>query len=430
MKKYKKFSILFLFMMLPICSVYALTLEEAVNKTLKNNFYLQSKQKEVNSKKYEIKAASAAKYPSLFFSATYTLLDEKKTQPFTTPFFSEKITMSEKEYFDIFTGVKINLYTGGLISSNIKTKKLEYESSKSILSEEQLKIIFKTKKAYLDILRLYSSKKIAEDYVKSLTSHLNDTKLMYDQGLVPYIDILQTEVKLSEAKQKLTTITNNIKVAKSHLSTLMGEKLNDNYHVESLNYNIPNKLPVDQLYNIAEKNRPILQSLKTQIKVADQIITATKSQFKPKIYLIGGYKYSDMLEDINPKGNFLIQAGISFNLDWNKPFKETEARKEIKYAIIKNRENLKLKVLLEVKKAIEDLNSAKENLKAAKDAVTKAKEYHRILNLKYKEGLANNSDLLDAKAMLTDALMREKNAYYNIIEKYFAIEKAIGKELR
>ncbi|KAA0258034.1 TolC family protein [Deferribacter autotrophicus] len=430
MKKYKKYLILPLFIFLSLNNIYALTLDEAVNKALKNNFYLLSKEKELNSKKYEINAADAAKYPSLFFNATYTLLDEKKTQPFTTPFFSQEITMSEKEYFDIFTGLKLNLYTGGLITSNIKIKKLEYESAKSMLSEEQLNIIFNTKKAYLDILRLYANKKIAEDYIKSLTRHLHDVKLMYDQGLVPYIDILQTEVKLSEAKQKLTIVTNNIKVAKSHLSTLMGEKLNDSYQVESISYKIPDKLLINHLYSIAEKNRPILQSLKTQIKLADQMVTATKSQFKPKIYLLGGYKYSDMLENVDPKGNFLIQAGISFNLDWNKPFKETEAKKEIKYAIIKNKEDIKLKVLLEVKKAIEDLNSAEDNLKVAKDAVAKAKEYHRILNLKYKEGLANNSDLLDAEAMLTEALMREKNAYYDIIEKYFAIEKAIGKELR
>ncbi|MGA1863064.1 TolC family protein [Deferribacter thermophilus] len=424
-------NVIYLIILILIVSInsFAISIENAVIKALENNYALKYKSKLVESKKFEYEASKANRYPSFIFDGKYTLLDDKKTEPFNTPFGAQDITILEKEYFEIFTGFRLNLYTGGLVTSSIEAKSHEQKIEKFKFLEEKNELIFKTKKAYLDILKLYSHKNVLEEYLKSLNKHLSDIKIMYEQGIVPYIDILQTEVKVEEVKQKTIDIENKIDVAKFNLATLMG--VDDiSFNVEDINNNLIFNLNLENLLRIAEENRAILKSFDENIFLIDSLKGVTKSGFLPKIYIQGGYQYSNSVDEVEPKGNFLIQVGINYTLEWSKPFYETKAKNSMKYALIKYKNDTKLKIFLEVQNAYKSFETAKKNLELAKTQEKKAKEYFRIIDLKYKEGLASNTDLLDANAMLVEAQMNIKNAHYDMLEKYFALEKAIGKELR
>jgi outer membrane protein TolC len=146
----------------------------------------------------------------------------------------------------------------------------------------------------------------------------------------------------------------------------------------------------------------------------------------PKIYIQGGYKYSDNVYNLSPEGGFTVQAGVDFNLDWGKPFKEVKARKHLTYKLQNIKRNTELKILMQVKRAYENYQAAKSNYNVAKSSFEEAKEFFRITKLKYSNGLASNTDVLDAETMLTNAKSNEKKAYYEILKAYFEIENAIG----
>lgn len=415
-------------------NIFALTIDEAVESAINNNHLLKALKSETKSSQYETEAAKSLNMPSIFFDTSYTLLDdEKKLTVQMAPGISTSVTQVKDNYFDANVGVKYNIYSGGAISSNINIKRLREKATNENFLEFKNNLIFQVKKSYVETLKLIALKDIAISHYNALESHYNDIQKFYAQGLVAQIDLLQTNVKLKEAKQYLTKIESQINVAKSSLSMLIRDNIDSKdieiteikvFDYDDVTFNL------QDLYEKAVNNRPVIKQLNTEIAALKESKNLIKSDFNPKIYVAAGYSYSNQNDDIEPKGGFFGKLGLNFDLQWNKPSKEISAVSEKIIALNQKRLNTILQIKLEVKDAFENYITARENLKVAKTALKEAEEYFRIVKLKYSNSLASNSDVLDAEAMLTSALNNEKNAYYDLIISYYQIEKTIGNNLR
>ena len=209
----------------------------------------------------------------------------------------------------------------------------------------------------------------------------------------------------------------------------MGETPSYEYTVEEVNENI-NEIPnFKELNEIAKKHRPLLKQLDFKIDSVAQNENLSKSSLLPKVYVKGGYQYSNSMEGIEPEGGFMLEAGVNFKLDWNKPFEDMKASKQAVYQVQNLKRNADLRISMQVKRAYENYKTAVSNHKVALSALDEAKEYFRITKLKYANGIASNTDVLDAETMLTNAKANEKKSFYNILNAYFSIESAIGTNL-
>jgi len=427
-KQLKKLGAFLIIFALITSNLNSLTLKEAIKIALKNNFEINSKAHELKSSEYLIGSAKSLKMPSFFITSSYTYLDSPKKMDISyPPYFSEKIKVSEKDYIDLVTGINLNVYTGGFINSKIHSAKYLYKIKKAQLSEKKLDVIYATQIAYLTVLELKSFKKIAQKHIEALLSHLKDVKDYYHQGLVPYVDILQTEVKLKKAEQNLTKIENDIITAKANLSIIMGLSPDENFTLKDVKVPLKEKLYLKNLYKIALEKRPYLKMIKYNLSRIEWEIEGKKSEIKPKFSITSGYKYSDIQDNIENKGNFFIQGALKFNIDWDKTFKEINALKEEKISIKFQLLSAKSKILFGVKKALNDFKTSLKNLEVAKSEVKSAKEYFRIVKLKYKNGLSDNTDVLNAEAMVISAMMREKTDYFNALKKFFLIKRVTGE---
>ncbi|MBZ4672373.1 MAG: hypothetical protein JG762_603 [Deferribacteraceae bacterium] len=422
-----------LLMLLVSSNIFALNIDEAVQNALQNNHILKFYESSVKSSKYDTESSKSLQMPSFFLDSSYTLLDkEKKLNVEIAPGITSSMTQVKDKYFDATVGIKYNIYTGGAVSSNININRYKEESVKQNYLEFKNELIFQVKKQYAEILKLLAQKEIAQRHLDALNNHYSDVKNFYKQGIVAELDLLQTDVKLKEAKQSLTKIDNYIKVAKSALSLLINSNIeSSDFPLTELNQNtIEKTIKIDTLYEEAVKNRPIIKQIEAEINALNESKKTIKSGYLPKIYAAGGYTYNNQNDEISPKGGFFGKLGIQMNIDWDYPTKKLKSVSEKLIALNQQRLNTILKVKLEVKEAYETYQTALLNLEVAKSAVDEAKEYNRIIKLKYDNGLASNSDVLDGQALLTTALSNEKNAYYDLFITYFQIEKTIGKNLR
>jgi len=424
--KFLNFLIIFILLSM---NLHSLTLKEAIDLALKNNYSIKSQVHEVDSSKYLIKSAKSLKMPSFFVDYSYTKLNSSKYINFTIPpYLKIKEKMTEKDYVDFVAGVRLNIYLGGLIPSNIRVQEFNLKSKMYELQELKSDIIYNTEIAYLAILELKAYKKIAEKHLQSLISHLYDVKNYYNQGLVPYVDILQTDVKVKEAKQNLTKVENSIEVAKTNLAIIMGMDPEYKFTLSNINrFNVKLNTNLNDLYKIAEKNRALLKKIKAEISKIDNLINVKKSEYKPKFIISSGYKYSQMEADVENRDTYFIKGDLKFNLDWDKAFQDVNALKEKKISLEMKYLDIKSKIFLGIKKAYKEYHTALNNLTVAKSEVKTAREYFRIIKLKYKEGLADNTDVLDAESMLTKAKMEERTDYFNVLKKYFLIKRLIGE---
>ena len=84
--------------------------------------------------------------------------------------------------------------------------------------------------------------------------------------------------------------------------------------------------------------------------------------------------------------------------------------------------------MLEVKQAYQDLKVAQENIHTAIEALEQAKENYRITDLQYKEGITTSTEVLDARAFLTQAEFNYHRALYGYRIAKAELERAIGTE--
>jgi outer membrane protein len=258
--------------------------------------------------------------------------------------------------------------------------------------------------------------------VKDYERHLYNVEKMYEQGLVAFKDILQTKVKLNQAKQKLTEDEGEYKVYLQKLSNLVNKPVKN---LKEINYvsNPLGKYDLNQLIGIALQNRVILKYGKTIIKKAKDYEALTRSEYFPKAYVEARYGYSDQIPGLPYYQNL-----VSANLSWVM-FSGLQRFHRLHQAFLgykqakTNYRKLENDIKLQVTSTYEQLKTAEKDIALANSELKDAKEHYKIASEKYKVGLGTNTDVIDAEDYLTQARTDVvKSRYYYALSVYKLIE--------
>ena len=118
--------------------------------------------------------------------------------------------------------VSVPIYTAGELEGTVAKAKANYESY--VLGEHKSYMDLKktTTDAYYTLLECVNSVKVAQESVNTLADHLKNVKAQFDVGVVAKVDVLRSEVELSNARQTLIKAQNAYDLAESNLDNIMG----------------------------------------------------------------------------------------------------------------------------------------------------------------------------------------------------------------
>ncbi len=414
------------------CKDY-LDLHQAISWAVRNNVSIKRIIEEKSSALEKKKANFRNLLPKLSFSYNYTRLKDSPFIKLDFGLYNKKIEIGERDQFSwditvtqpIFTGFA--LITKERISSlNVVLKDLEFK--KSVLD-----LIKMVKEAYLKVLLKRKFLKVAERKVKRLRFHLRDAREFYSQGLIPYNDLLKSEVALKQAEQNLVKAKSELRIAVYILNSLLERDLDEKVELKEPPLIVAKSINVNDLVRYALKHRPEIKFVKLLIKEANLSIRLAKSSFYPKIYLFGKYEQTgDNIFANENEYQSSHNAMVGINLKWTF-FESGKRLSEIKSVVyqklaLQNRlKEVKKLVRLDVKKAYESFVVAKRNLETAKDALKQAKENYRITDLQYKQQLTTSTEVLDAQTFLTQAEVNYFKALYGLMIAKAYIDWSVGK---
>ncbi len=363
--------------------------------------------------------------PSIDASANYTLFAHQPGFRFGT----QNAYSSEKSFPSYGITVHQTLYDFGARTS-------KYDASKALLEATNLDIT-KTRNlvaldfinAYCDLLETEKMIVVAQKERESLESHLKDAQSLFNEGVITKNDLLQAEVRLSDARQKLLTMKNVRAVNASRINNILARPLREDITVVDVSVNNPQTIELDKAWEYAEKQRTELQRIDQELKIAGLEEIVKKSEYYPTIYALGGYNYSEnryMLHD----DNWSLIFGLNLNLFSGGSTKAEVAK--IKYKrdqLLEQRNKLLDDIKLEVKINYLDMENAKEKIQVTKDAVSQAEENLRINKIRYKEGIGTATDVLDAITLLTTAETNYYRAVYDFRRAQAGLMYATGSDL-
>ena len=343
----------------------------------------------------------------------------------------QTVHMTERNFFFYSLNVQQTLY-------DFKGNASRYEASKKLLNAKKYDtarirnlVAIDFVLVYLDLLETENLLKVAEQEVERLESHLRDAQNRYEEGVITKNDLLQAEVKISDAKQRLLTARNRRAVTASRLNTILVRPLTADIQVEEIRDISSPLVGVDRerAWEAAEKQRPEIQIAEETLKALDLDKAAKKSGHYPKLLLRGGYDYTENRYQVH-EGNWSVTLGMGINLfrggETSAEVLKIESQRE---RLLEEKDKLLDDIKLEVEKYLLDANTAKERVDVTRGAVQQAEENLRINRIKYAEGVGTATEVLDAVALLTVAETNFCRSLYDLKKAEAAVLYALGKDL-
>ncbi len=432
----KKIFLLLLFISTPLAAQQkALTIEETIKIGLENSKALRISQARLEGAEAKSTVASSAQYFSIKASSAYTRLSEIDPFRVNVPFSPTPITLSPVvlNNYQLKLTVQQPLFTGFQLKSSADVADFNAQASSKDYESDKSELIFNIKNAYWGLFKAIEFRKVVDENVDQVKAHLNDIQNLQKQGLATTNDVLKVQVQLSNVQLLQIDASNAVRVAIIALNSLIGLPLSNGITLTSTVYHQPKDFgDANTLVRKALEIRPELRASEFRVRASEAAVTAAKGNWFPQIFLVGNYYYARPNSRILPtqdKFNSTWDIGVAVQWDlWNwgatnaqaNQAKAQQTQTSLAY------EQLKDAITLEVTQNYLAGLQTREKVKVADQGKQQAEENYRVTKERFKQGLATNSDLLDAEVALLQAKTNYTQALIDFELAQAKLEKSVG----
>jgi outer membrane protein len=404
-----------------------LTLSEGLKLAVKNSRLMSIAHREEDISKTDTLIEKAALYPRVDGALSQTFL---ANQPGAI-FGNLSVPTSEKSFLAYSLSVQQTLYDFRRNAAKYEASKVALQTTKldtrRIANLVEVNFAFQ----YFNLLESEKMVLVAGEEVDRLESHLKDAQNLYEEGVITKNDLLQAQVRLSDARQRLLAAKNLREVNVSNLNNALTLPLTTQTEVTDVT-EVPVELTgvnMEKAWGVAERNRPEVLIIDGTLKSLDLQEVSKKAEYYPRIFVKGGYDYEEN-RYLTHEDNWSLVLGLGINLFHGGRTKaEVLKIRQQKEKLLEQKKKLIDDIKLEVEKYILDSRTARQRLDVTKDAIQQAKENLRINRTKYEEGVGTATDVLDAVTLLTVAETNYYRAVYDLGKAQAAILYSMGKEL-
>jgi outer membrane protein len=437
---------LFIAMAILACTVQAqqklsLTIEQAIQTGLENSKALRTSQFKVTAADAKASETNTLGLPSMKFNGTYTRLSDVPPGALPAGSFGSGIpakdivlSPSVVNSYGLKATLQQPLFTGGKISGAVDAAEYAAKATQEDLKKDRADVLYNIKATYWNLYRAIDFKKFVDENVGQIKSHAVDAENLFKQGLLTTNDVMKVRVQLSDALVRQIDAKNNVQLAMYMLNNTLGLPLQTEIDLASM-IKVTDRdwAPADQLVKTAFEKRPEVLRMNARVKASEAGLTSARGGWWPQIYLVGDYNYLRPNSRYFPapdefKDSWDVSVAVSFDLwNWNQTgHQTTQAQAQLAQA----QEGLSMTqdgVTLEVTQSYLNIQRAKERKVVSEQGVAQAEENYRATDGKYKQGLAANSELLDAEVALLQAKL---NLTQSLVDYELAIaqlSRAIGE---
>lgn len=385
-----------------------LTLQEAIDLSIKNNKQIKLNAAKIDEATASLKSAKENRLPEFSISAAYLRVNKPdidlKANLGSSGGSSDTGTRSSSavEVNQVMYGmasVSLPLFAGFKIQSGIESAKYLAQAARLDAEVNRDEVIQNTIAAYSNLYKAQEAVKLVQENLKSSKQRTADFANLEKNGLLARNDFLKVQLQESNIELSLLDAENNAKIVMVNMDLMLGLP-------ETTVLTIDNTSLVNQQGDAstllewetaALQNRKEIAAMAAREKAAYAGIKYAKSDYYPSLALTGGYVAANI-------PNFLtvsnaINGGIGFKYTpsslWKNGSKVAEAKARLLQVQI-NQSSLDDQIRLQINQTYQNYVLSLRKIEVYSKAVAQAEENYRITKNKYDNSLANTTDLLDA----------------------------------
>lgn len=306
------------------------------------------------------------------------------------------------------------LYDFGGRDANLENARQLLQAASATQSSVVQNLLLSATQAYYQVQAGIAAVDAARESERASEASYKAAQARYKAGVSTPADKLQAQTQFAQNTLSRITLEGTLKNAYGSLANVMGLPAN---HALTLAPIIPMQLQknqtqerVDQDINAlieqAGARRPDLIASEAQLKAAQAGIDASRAAAKPTVSVGVSNNFQDG-SNLTSSDNSSLGVTVSIPLfsgyGPSYRIRAAEANAEIKSA---QRDQLRLQISLDVWRAYQNLRTANESIRAAAVLLSSAEESSSVALGRYKAGVGNIVDTLNAQGAL--ALARQQ----------------------
>ena len=414
------------------------TLQEALDSARENNALLQAARLDVWASEGRLKEARSFFVPDLVFTEAYSRTNNpvyvfmgKLTQANFTmaDFYLPKLNNPEPlTNWQSRVELTAPLFTGGKLKAAYKASKLGVEAAEGRASFAESSVVKGVTEAFHGSLLAARAASVMRETVKTAAAHEDQVEALHKEGLVLDSDLLRIRVFASDMRQQASSREADAQVARAYLAYAMGYE----GEVEPRGELAPPQTPLPSLEEAQRsglESRGDLIAAQAQGEQAIEGIKMSRADYIPQVGLMASYEQDTQAWSPAAWGdNWMLGVQLRLPLfDGGARSGRLQTAKAQALMAEKAIVDLKQKVQVEVKSAWVKAKAAEERVAVTTESEAQARENQRILALRYEEGMASITDLLDADTALTAAALTRAQAVYDLLVERARLVWAMGK---
>lgn len=381
-----------------------------------------------------LKVAEAAKEKSVWtlnqarayqgFTVNYTFTGLRTTQP---PYQYTLKPVHPYEYYSHQVKLQLPIYTGGKVENNIKAAKLGREIADLSVTATKQQLVLSVTTAYFNTLHAYNLADVAQQSVTTLEAHLKNVQNHYEAGAASWSDVLQTQVRLANARNVLIKAQNTCQFARYKLNKEIGLSLhNDAKLSEDLSYE-PLTLTLDKSVDTALAHRPEITQAKLKVAMAGAKEEVAYSDTRPTVGLVAMNTWDEKQWPGTENSKWAVGMIVQMNI-FDNGLTESQIRQS-RQDVVSAKEQARQvidNVTLDVSQAYLGVREAAERITNNQVAVHQAETDYRLTLERYENGIGTNLDVMDAEVAMTRAKTNYIQALYDYKNSRTQLDKAMG----
>ncbi len=431
----KKLGLTGLIMMLSLGTQAQEILREYINEALQNNIVLKEKRVALDKSLIALKEAKSLFLPSSHFEGGYTLADGGRTidipvGDLMNPVYQTLNQLTGSEKFPTIQNVSEQLLPNNFYDVRIKTSMplvnpdLRYNRN---IKDEQVKLrqneidiykrelIKEIKVAYYNLLAATEAITIYENALNVMQHNVkvNQSLLANGKGLPAYVS--RSESELKKVESQLQSAKNEQENAKAYFNFLLNKPLD--YPVQLSSHTNTDSLLVTitgKQYNIS--GREELNNLKIAGNINENILKMNQSFRTPRLnaFLDLGVQGFDF--KVNNQSLFYLgglQVTVPIFQGKRNLYKIEQTELDIKNISLE-KENTRQQLQLAAHTSRNNVLSVQSNYLSSQKQFEAARQYFKLIDRGYTEGVNTFIEFLDARNQLTSSQMQVNITKYKV----------------
>lgn len=418
--------------------VRQMTLQETIELGLAQNPQMQIAAERVEQARASYLQSRSQKVPKLVLTNTTRVQPETSINtggllrnlppgPLSAGFPDRFVLMSPVTN-EFQLSLQVLLTTFGRVENQIAAAFLQIDAEGAAADVDRLNLTYAIKRASFAKLQADATVEVTRQNLAVANQTLEDTRALFEQGVMSRYDILQAEIEVTNAVQGLSQNLTDVDTASASLASLLAER---RFHIQPLPPEplvIAPEVELPALEEFALRHRPEILSIAYNRAVAQKLLDAAYGESNPSVILAANYQthFGQSLSPIDlPSLNLQIQWSI-FDGGWRK------ARVQEAESVLRQIEAMEsqqtLSILQQVETAWLNLKQTAFTLASAEKQLANATEYHDMARRRYINGLATTLEVAESLRNLVAARSGVVAAQYQRDLAFAQLEQSLGQD--